>query len=46
MILIMYHKYQYFVKYIWSKLKVVDFWGSENESFLGTEGVPGYASKW
>jgi len=38
MVLIMYHKYWYFVKYIWSKLKVVDFLG-ENDSFLGTDGV-------
>ena len=34
MILIMYHKYYYFVKYIWSKLKVADFLGSENDSFF------------
>jgi hypothetical protein len=41
MVPIMYHKY-YFVKYVWSKLKVVDFLENKNDSFLGTEGVPHY----
>jgi hypothetical protein len=42
MVLIMYHKYYYFVKYIWLKFKVTDFFGNKNDSFFfGTEGVQG-----
>jgi hypothetical protein len=37
MVLITYHKYSYFVKYIWSNLKLLIFLESENDSFLSTE---------
>ena len=39
MILIMYYKYQYSFIYNWSKLIKVDFSGSENDFYFGTEGV-------
>jgi hypothetical protein len=39
MILFMYYKYYYFLVYILSKLNIFDFSGSENDSYLETEGV-------
>jgi hypothetical protein len=39
MILIINYKYYYFLVYIWSKLKVLDFSGSEKDIYFGTEGV-------
>jgi len=38
-ILITCHKYQYFLVYILSKLKVFDFLGSVNDIFYGMEGM-------
>jgi len=33
--LIMYYKYYYFLVYIWSKLEVFNYLGSENDIFRG-----------
>ena len=35
----MYYKYKYYFIYNWSKLKNIDFSGSENDFYFGTEGV-------
>jgi hypothetical protein len=35
----MYYKYQYSFIYNWSKLKKIDFSGSENDFYFGTERV-------
>ena len=39
MMLIMYHKYNYFLIYVWSKLKMFNFLGSENDIYFRMEGV-------
>jgi len=37
MVLITHYKYQYFLNYIWSKLRIFDSFGCENYILFGTE---------
>ena len=39
MMLIMHHKYKYFLIYVWSKLKIFNFLRCENDIYFRTEGV-------
>jgi hypothetical protein len=39
MVLIIYYKYQYFLIYVWTKLKAFDSSGSENDIYFGAEGI-------